>query len=57
MSLNVLENKSYVDDVGYKVGDNMFYVYSKIYWDKWRRQVAMSYHKNTTTHKITRYTK
>lgn len=26
MSLNVLENKSYVDDVGYKVGDNMFYV-------------------------------
>lgn len=26
MSLNVLEDKGFVDDVGYKAGDNMFYV-------------------------------
>jgi hypothetical protein len=26
MSLNVLEGKGFVDDVGYKAGDNMFYV-------------------------------
>ena len=26
MSLNVLEQDTFVDGVGYKVGDNMFYV-------------------------------
>ena len=26
MSLNVLEQDTFVDSVGYKVGDNMFYV-------------------------------
>ena len=26
MSLNVLEGEGFVDDVGYKAGDNMFYV-------------------------------
>ena len=26
MALNVLDDDMFVDDVGYKVGDNMFYV-------------------------------